>query len=104
MVEVERDLVVGHAGDVGDGLLPRRDLDGEVTQPERLTDVLRAARASLWTLEIAPAGATSGAGRKPSSSPLDEALTMGTQVGGGLRETLTGAAAIVRPVEIERPG
>ena len=77
-------------------IVRRRAGDGEIAHPERLTDGLRAARVSLWTLELGPvsAGGSAGAGRKPSSSPLDEALTMAVQFGGGLRETLSDAAAL----------
>ena len=76
-------------------IVRRRAGDDEVAQPERLTDALRAMRVSLWTLELAPGPAAApGAGRKPASSPLDDVLTMAAQLGGGLRETLSGAAAL----------
>jgi len=79
-------------------LLRRRAGDGDVTKPERLTDALRATRASLWTLEIAVAaeghGATSAGGPRPAPSPLDDALTTGTQLSGGLRETLASVSAL----------
>jgi len=68
----------------------RRDGDGDATRPERLTDALRLAHASLWTLEIVP----EAGGRKPAPSPLDDALTAGTQIGGGLREALAGVSAL----------
>lgn len=78
-------------------LVRRRAGDGDVTKPERLTDALRAARASLWTLEIAVAegrDAVSAGGRRPAPSHLDDALTMATQIGGGLRETLASASVL----------
>jgi hypothetical protein len=71
-------------------VIRRRAGDGDVAKPERLTDALRLAHASLWTLEIVP----DGGGRKPAPSPLDDALTVGTQMGGGLRETLAGVSAL----------
>jgi hypothetical protein len=80
------DLVAAPATDrrVVLAIVRRRPGDGDIPQPERLVDALRAARVSLWTLEIASAADT----RKSAPSPLDDALTTSTQAGGGLRETL----------------
>jgi hypothetical protein len=79
-------------------LVRRRAGDGDVTGVERLIDALRAARASLWTLEIAPAaegrGAAPAGGPRPAPSRLDDVLTLGAQLGGGLRETLASVSTL----------
>lgn len=67
-------------------VIRQRANDPAVTEAYRLTDALRAVRASLWAIVVVD-------DKTALSSSLDSALTSATEISGGMRDVVTTSAA-----------
>ena len=68
-------------------VIRQRANDPAITEPYRLTDELKAVRASLWAIVLVD-------DKKDLSPTLDNALASAAQTSGGMREVVTSTAAV----------